>query len=150
MNHEHFREQIALRLYGELDVDETRALDLHVGGCADCRAFEARLGDGLGRVRELARTHGDVELPADWSERLREATRPSRRLSPWWTAVTSFAAGILVTALALHRGDAPASTSNDPRPTADESSYAHYLSETPPPPATGSGQLARLSAYLKR
>lgn len=154
MNHEHFREQMALRLYSELDLDETKALDEHLQRCDECRRFESDLTHGMGRVRSLAHARSDAELPPDWTERLAAATRDSgerrTRISPWLAAVTSFAAGILVAALVAHRADSPAHESNRHPVTVDEANYARYLRETPPPPSTGGGQLARLPSYVKR
>ncbi len=154
MNHEHFREQMALRLYSELDLDAAKALDVHLGQCDECRRFEAELTRGMGRVLSLAEARADAELPPDWTERLAAATRDRgerrTRISPWVAAVTSFAAGILVAALVAHRADSPAPESNRHPVTVDEANYARYLRATPPPPSTGGGQLARLSSYVKR
>jgi anti-sigma factor RsiW len=154
MNHDPFREQMALSLYDELGRDESIALERHLEQCDECRRFQAELARGMGRVRSLANARADAELPADWIERLAAAMRdegPRRtRMSPWVAAVTSFAAGILVAALVAHRADSPASESTRQSITADEANYARYLRATPPPPATGGGQLARLSSYVKR
>lgn len=154
MNHEHFREQMALALYDELGPDESLALDRHLAQCDECRRFETELARGIGRVRSLADARVDAELPADWIERLAAATRDQStrrtRMSPWVAAVTSFAAGVLVAALVAHRAGSPAPESTRPTISADEANYARYLRATPPPPATGGGQLARLSSYVKR
>jgi anti-sigma factor RsiW len=159
MNHEHFREQMALALYDELGPDESMALDQHLEHCDECRRFQSELARGMGRVRSMAEARVEAELPADWIQRLAEATCdevPRRaRVSPWVAAVTSFAAGILVAALVAHRVESPSPglpspESTRPTITADEANYARYLRATPPPPATGGGQLARLSSYVKR
>ena len=151
MNHEHFREHMALRLYGELDLDESKELDGHLAQCEACRRYQAELTGGLGRVRALTGSQGAAELPTDWSQRLAAATRDSERrstISPWLTTITSFAAGILVAALVIHRAQPP--TQDRDRVTADDANYTRYLRSTPPPLATGGGQLTRLRSYVKR
>ncbi len=154
MSHELFREHMALRLYGELDRDESAQLDRHLEQCAECRRFDAELARGLGRARALERTHADGGLPADWSARLAAATRDGgarrARVSPLLAAVTSFAAGILVAVLVTKRAPAPADDLHAPPVAIDEANYARFLGDAEPPPSTGGGQLSRLSSYVRR
>jgi anti-sigma factor RsiW len=161
MKHESIREWLALRLYDELDVRDREMLDAHLKTCADCREFASELEAGLGALRA---ERGAEEIPADWRERLRRSTSVETkraRLSPWWSSVAAFAAGILVATILAHRGGALApigeggdesvqkrvARNDDAR---ELSIYARFHGSTPPPIATTEGQLARLEDYWKR
>jgi anti-sigma factor RsiW len=116
--HDAFREQLALRLYGELSPTEEAALDAHVAGCTDCRAFAHELTLSLGAVvpdAGLVAAHAD-EMPADWVARLDRVTGtrppgpgPVRALA---TFATGLAAGILIALLA--RGTTSLGTAGTP------------------------------------
>ena len=149
MTHESMRELIALRLYGEIDAGERERLERHLGTCAECRAYASEIEAGLGAL--AGGTHEALELPGDWPERLREATREARRRAPipvWWAAVASFAAGVLAAAMIGRGGtDGPASA---PQPGRIPTTWERFHGEAPPPLATSEGQLARLGGYLRR
>ncbi|MFN0243592.1 MAG: zf-HC2 domain-containing protein [Planctomycetota bacterium] len=156
MKHEDIHERLALRLYGELDPAESRALDEHLRDCEECRQFASELEHGLGRVVAV-RTSARDELPPDWAERLQAATRdvattaprPSvapERLSPWWAAAAGIAAGLLLALSALRVGGGE--TTNAPRGE-ERSAYAHYYGGTAPPLATSGGQWSRLATQRR-
>jgi anti-sigma factor RsiW len=145
MNHETFHELIALRLYDEIDASDRSRLEAHLEICAACRVFAAEIEQGLGAVARAQRTEAD--LPADWTERMRRATLaspPLRRLTPWWTAVAGFAAGVIAT-IAIARGPAQA-----PANVATISTWERFHRDAPPPAATTEGPFARLGEYRKR
>lgn len=159
MKHEDIHERLALRLYGELDHAEALALDAHLEGCEPCRRFARELEQGLGRV-VAARTGARDDLPPDWAERLRVATRdvavtalpqPAPRaspahVSPWWTAAAGLAAGWLLALSALRVvGGDPAGA---PR-SEERSAYARYYGGAAPPLATSGGQWSRLAAQRR-
>jgi anti-sigma factor RsiW len=154
MNHESFRELIALQLYSELDANERARLEQHLKTCSDCRAFARELSSGLGAMRNLPVNETAGEIPADWRERLRRSTieEPKRaRISPMWSSVAAFAAGILLATVLMHRASGnpiELVASNDGAHV--PSIYERFNGSTPPPQATTGGQLARLSEYLKR
>ncbi len=143
MNHETFHELLALRLYGELSSDEERLLAGHLATCADCRLFGDELGRTLGLLAPESVTR---ELPADWRERLSARIASARRrrwLQPLATFAAGLAAGWLVTAALRPAGVPPATPERLDAPP-------FVLLSDPPPPATGRGQLARLSEHLGR
>jgi anti-sigma factor RsiW len=147
MIHEEFRELIALRLYGEIDGEERARLERHLGSCETCARFASEIEAGLGALPRGMRSRAGVELPPDWTESLREATREvrvGRGVAPWWTAVAGFAAGVIATAVIVRGPALPAP------PQAALSTWDRFHREEPPPLATTEGQLARLSEYLKR
>jgi anti-sigma factor RsiW len=162
MNHESYRELLALRLYGELDGADRALVDEHLKTCADCRALAGELESGLGALRAARIDRGADEIPADWRERLRRSTiaaSRSVRLSPFWSAAAAFAAGILLATVLAHRSN---DRSGDPsgdlvaRSIARNdgahplSIYERFNGSMPPPSASTDGQLARLSEYWKR
>jgi predicted anti-sigma-YlaC factor YlaD len=144
MDHGTYLERIALALYGELDAAEQRELELHLEACAECRRFSREMAAGLGRIAAGAVRAAD-ELPPDWSERLREASRPRPRAHPIWTAVAGFAAGVVAAAMI---GRAPPSVDRAERKT--PTTWERFHTDAPPPLATTEGQLARLGEYLRR
>jgi anti-sigma factor RsiW len=110
-DHELFRERLTLRLYGELDPEESARLDEHLLRCRSCRAFAAELAQGLGALpRELAPL-GD--LPAGWREGLlREAApaKPAQGPRTLLAFAAGLAAGLCAMALLHGAGPAPALT----------------------------------------
>ena len=81
------RDAISARLDGELHGDEAVRLDHHLGACADCAAYAARL-TGLNRVlpselsddRDTAAIWSRVQTVIDTGQKVAEAHRePSRR-----------------------------------------------------------------------
>lgn len=147
MNHESFRELIALRLYGEIDADERTKLERHLESCAECRRFVVEIESGLGAVARGSSGRIANELPPDWSERLREATREQRRptrIHPWWTAVAGFAAGVIAAAILGHGTESISIVERAP------TTWDRFHNETPPPLATTEGRLAHLGEYLRR
>ena len=168
MNHETYRELVALELYGELDAAETSRLQDHLRDCASCRDLRSELAGSLGVLRDRADhdRYGDSAdtLPADWLERMRatSAARPRRAGVP--LALTSFvsglAAGLLVmatwgdgreteravTALVPSNGSAAVSpfVAEPARPRSPRT--APFVPGTEPPPrATSRGLLAHAS-----
>jgi anti-sigma factor RsiW len=166
MNHEAFREQLALSLYGELDTQEAAELARHLAACAECRRFADELGAGLGRVAAARRTTLEHELPRDWRERLDLAwketspRRSSPTLSTWWAAAAGLAAGLLIawatfarvperSALPIVQQGASSDTTADGTAHA-ATAYARFKRAAAPPLASTSDQLARMTRYLKR
>lgn len=157
MKHEDMHERLALRLYGELDPAESRALDAHLYDCEECRQFASELERGLGRVLAVRASARDA-LPPDWAERLHAATRdvattaprqsiPPERLSPWWAAAAGIAAGLLLALSALRVGGDE--SMNTPRGE-ERSAYARYYGGTAPPLAASGGQWSRLATQRRR
>lgn len=147
MSHEPFHELIALRLYGEIDVLERAQLEGHLRACAECSRYAAEIESGLGLAPHGAGTRADLDLPSDWTERLRQATREipaRRRVLPWWTVAASFAAGVIATAV-IARGPSAPEPAREPLSTWDR-----FHREEPPPLASTQGQVGRLSQYLRR
>jgi anti-sigma factor RsiW len=151
--HERSRELLALRLYGELDLDERGELEHHLEACAACRAFAGELDRGLGR---LVATPVSGDLPPGWGERLRAATSLGRRrpvASRWFGlgAAAGLAAGLALAwglatlrpADSSGRSTLVASNGASSPPTQLDSSGA-------PPRARDGGELASLGRYLRR
>ena len=130
------KELLALRLYGELDPAEERALATRVAESSALQAYAAELEAGLGAVLRAPRP---ADLPAGWHERLRAeiAAEPSGR--PWLGALVGFAAGVLVTALLL-APDAPTERREVPA----------FRRAEPPPPAATRGAASQLASYVGR
>jgi predicted anti-sigma-YlaC factor YlaD len=148
MDHDKFRELLCLRLYGETDETERRALDEHLTGCADCRAYASELERGLGALPGRRAVRDD--LPAGWRERLGEVarTRPGRgRLLAF---VAGLAAGIAV-ALALR---APSASQEHSTPRTEVAELAglppFILRAEAPPMASVRGPFARLAELRAR
>ena len=95
-NCEALKELLVARLYDELDPDDARRLESHLGECAVCRDELVRLG----AARELLR-QAEPELPM--SPRVVLLTpRPFRR--PMWAFAAGFACAVLVLAAGLGAG----------------------------------------------
>ena len=149
MMHENFRELIALRLYGEIEEKDRSRLQAHLSGCDACARYAREIEAGLGALSRGGRASGAEDLPADWAERLREATRetaPRRRALSWWAAAASFAAGAIATAVVARGPSSPVPAVT----TGDASIWSRFHREEPPPLATTEGQLSRLTGYLGR
>ncbi len=95
-NCEAFKELLVARLYDELDADDARRLESHLGDCGVCREELVRLG----AARELLR-HAEPELPVSPRVVLL-APRPFRR--PMWAFAAGFACALLVLAAGLGAG----------------------------------------------
>jgi anti-sigma factor RsiW len=149
-DHETYREQAALRLYGELSPEERDELEQHLAGCASCATEVAALEAGLGR---LACPAAEEDLPAGWRQRLDEALGLERRRralrSPLWIAAASFLAGAT---LAWTVGRAtPAALPGDAHGTAAvPPGGVPFERATAPPRARDRGSLPLLELYLRR
>ena len=154
MTHETHREMLALRLYGELDVEDAVRLDAHLEECADCRAFAAELDAGLGALAGEVPVSVDGWLPADWDDRLETAVRATIPPRAWWPRVgpwVGFAAGILF--MWLLQGVEPVKGTMPDDPRAEQPAQAApptFERATPPPRARSSGTLARLARHRHR
>jgi anti-sigma factor RsiW len=100
--HDRYRDQLALRLYGELDQAETQDLEGHLADCLHCRSWALDLERGLGILASPGHPPA-AALSAAWTDRLhaeieRQLPSPSRRAALLVPAL-AFAAGILVTLL---------------------------------------------------
>jgi len=152
MKHESYHELLALRLYGELDANDERRLARHLAECEECALFARDLEATLGAVKTADERLRRDELPADWDERLRAATRPPRSLRPLVAFVAGLAAGLLVTwtarptpppSVPVGEPSTRVATSSDDEPS--------FVARTAPPPrATTPGQLGQLRAYIGR
>ena len=157
MNCTDAREQLALRLYDEIDERESAALQTHLESCAACRSFTNDLGRGLGRL--AANTPDD--LPLGWADQLRgrmaEEPQPRvRRSAP--VAGLAVGAGIAAGFL-LGLASAGFLTPQFTRSAPDHSSVdpgslirapTDFKRTTPAPLALAGGDLSRLQAYLRR
>jgi anti-sigma factor RsiW len=148
MNHESFRELIALHLYGEVEGEERARLERHLEECGPCRSYAREMVEGLGRIAADA-GHGSGELPSDWSERLRAAVREEPRVArmhpswPWWTAAAGFAAGVVAAGM-VGRTVVPVAVV-ERAPT----TWERFHAETPPPLATTESGLAHLGDFVR-
>ena len=150
MNHERIRELLALRVYGETDPEEERAIAAHLAECPACADFAAELGQDLGRAREL---RAQASLPDDWDANLAEATADLRRRS-WRRELllvgSGLAAGVLAmlawSAIQSPRATAPAVANMNP----DTPAFLRFQGDTPPPLATAGGPAARYLAWQAR
>lgn len=153
MNHETYREQLALRLYGELTEEEGRALERHLDGCEACAALARELSTTLGGL--VANAPDPRALPADWSERLRAATRavaPRRRVQPVASFVGGLAAGLFLAFLLTPR-DAGHGARTEPGVTIHTNAGegpSFTARATPPPQTTSTGTLSRLPELMRR
>jgi len=75
-NHAEFAELLALKLYGEIDAIEQRALGRARRTVRGVRRVRTQLGLRTGPTRDHCDARDD--LPADWIERLRRATRTEK------------------------------------------------------------------------
>ena len=96
MTHEEFDSLAALDAAGAATAEETRALDAHVAGCADCRRARDEYAEA---ATLLARDLKPIAPPSDVRARVIDGADvidfPSRRgMNPWWlaTAATLFLA----------------------------------------------------------
>lgn len=118
------RRELSARMDGAADREVDDALDAHVAGCPDCRAFLA----GAERLREVARLEpaGPVPdlVPRIMAEiRARAVVRPLRRwrVPAWSRYAAAFAAGALVAAIVagglpgVRRAPSPALAMEIPR-----------------------------------
>lgn len=143
MTHERYKELLALRLYDELNGDETGELDTHLEGCDGCRAYERELAGGLGSTMPPAA----ADLPEGWSDALRalvhDTPAPATPLRPWLVAAGSFAAGVALT-LAIARGDGPSRETPHEQST-EVAPTTPFERSAPPTPAASSGRFTLLS-----
>lgn len=162
MNHDEYRELLALRLYGELDPGEDLRLEEHLEHCPECRALDAELATGLGALRGEDLSELEVDLPDGWSEALSAGLRaePQQRApaldrrTGWLFAAAGFAAGLLCAA-ALFAGEGKRDTPAPPALPAGDGQVAEaprdaFHRDVPPPPARASRQLAQLAAIWGR
>ncbi|MEM7309219.1 MAG: zf-HC2 domain-containing protein [Planctomycetota bacterium] len=146
-NHEPFRELLALRLYGELDDAEARALAAHLAGCDACARFADELEHGLGAAPRGET--GAAELPDGWRERLDDAIRPAAASRWRWAA--PFAAGLAAGVLLMGLRPEPEReqrASGSSLVTNAGAGPELVLRPGPPPPASGRGTYARLGDLL--
>jgi hypothetical protein len=156
--HQTYREQLALRAYGELDDEELRALAQHLEACADCRAFAVELEralSSLSALREVPRTP-----PAGWLERTLSAARrealPRGRLALAAAFAAGLAAGVLLMAGLSRQAPDPSTVGGAPsapslpgrEPSPLERALAVAALDEPPPPATTAG-ISRLRPFLR-
>jgi len=150
MMHVRIRELLALRVYGETDPEEERAIEAHLAECAACAGFAAELGQDLGRARAL---RAQASLPADWDANLADATAGLRR-STWRRELllvgSGLAAGVLAmlawSALSKPAANPPAVASANP----DAPAFLRFQGDTPPPLATAGGPAARYLGWQAR
>lgn len=162
MNCTDSREQLALRLYDELDEREGAALQTHLDECVACRAFTGELEQGLGRLA----TSTPDDLPLGWADQLRgRVTEAPQSRGGRSNPVAGLAAGIGIAAgfllgLAAASFLLPRLTIGTPdhgrpdpvtliRPRADPR-HAEFKRTSPAPLALAGGNLSRLQTYLDR
>jgi len=156
MNCNDAREQLALRLYGELDDAEAATLRDHIEGCEECGAYSDELDQGLGR---LAVTSVD-DLPGDWVAELRErvggepeSIAHRSRAAAFVAAGIGLAAGFLL-ALAitplLDRNVPPEVEVGVAALPSPGPAQPGFRRASAPPLALASGQVDRLRSYLSR
>jgi len=144
-----YRELAALRLYDELEADDSARLERHLGGCAACAGFARELQAGLGR---LAQRPPVDDLPAGWRAGLDAALWGERRRaalrSPLWIAAASFLAGAALSwsvarppAARAPAGESVAAVGQEP---------GGFERASPPPRARDRGTLPLLDLYLRR
>ena len=155
MNHETYREWLALDLYDELDEGEAARLRAHLTECDECQALRRDLAATLGAHRRVVEPASD-ELPSDWVERLRATTevRPVRATRRGWS---SFAAGLAAGLLVMFGMQARPSRPTAPTPeamlllAASNARAAPFVGRTEaPPPSTSRGPLAHLPRWRDR
>ena len=108
MNCAEWEERIALYCGGDLAPAEARAVEAHLAGCGDCRAFESGLRESLGALHEahaepLAEAHFTA-LRARVLDQLAAGYRPWRRWA-WSGAALASAAVVLVLAVLPRRAE---------------------------------------------
>lgn len=104
MTHDEARELFTARIDDALDADARARLDVHLGGCADCR----RELDRLERTVALLRRARPVHAPAGFADRVIAAAPPVRRrrlarvfLHPLRVKLPLQAAALLVVAVTV-------------------------------------------------
>ena len=168
-DHETFRELLALRLYGELEPDESARLARHLTDCAACREEAGALERGLGSRIPSSAVEPATELPEDLARRTAALAGTvyseadaglGSGPETWIAALVGFAAGA-VFALGLRPDGAsgrpvpPAprpivQTTWSTAPVEEPADAARFERSDPPPPAPASGTLARLGTLLDR
>jgi len=150
MTHARCAELLALELYDELEAPERGELAAHLDGCADCRQLQRELARGLGALPRGTPVADPALLERCVQQAVtRERRSTLRRLVP---LVASFAAGVLLTVLALQQGRA---TAVDPAPedalvSVAEDTWKRFHADAAPPRAASSGSLSRYPAYVQR
>lgn len=154
MNHEAWREHVALHVYGELDEPEQRALLAHLGGCAACRGLERELRTTLvstaapANARAGANFGDSADLDLALQRLCAHAHPPARPRvgSSFWVGLgLGAAAGIVGVWLALAL---PASGRHGAPNSATLASS--WERSSPPPLARSGGEVALLGRYLRR
>jgi predicted anti-sigma-YlaC factor YlaD len=146
MNHATVHEWLTLRLYGELDEHEERALAAHLAGCAACRDFAGELARGLGSLpRAPAR---EAELPAGWSVSLAQRLATERRRR-WLRPVLTFAAGLAAGLVHMTSTGAPDRAPHRVQPELARST-PFVPSTSAPPPAASPSTFAELAALARQ
>ncbi len=160
MSCETHREELALRLYGELEPAEARALEAHLESCDACRAFADELERGLGRLAGAAPPEAPVPA-GPWSTPAAEivgAARPRWGRAPAWSlAAAGFAAGFLAAWLGLATPADPGAGTGPAAPAGASVELAAGVDPaggfgraSAPPPAAGPGSLGRVGHLLAR
>jgi hypothetical protein len=151
--HEPFEELISASLQGDLTSDERRRLDLHLDGCATCRATLGSFAD----QRRIMAGLRHVAPPRDLGARVRAGVEGgAHRATPWWRRPPAIFAGVggglaLVTGALLAivlLGD-PTDTPEVGQPTATPTATAGAtatVTPTVPPAATPSPILPPVSS----
>ena len=152
MKHEDIRELLALDLYGETDARERAKLTEHLRTCANCRAFQAELAQGLGRFTPTAPV---LELAGDLRARLETkigVEQRSRTRVRWLAITASFAAGVLLTALALRTSPAPLAPHGVPWTALVQSqpasAFQRFQRAEPPPECATTPGWGRIASEL--
>ncbi len=154
MNHDTFRELLALRRYGELSETERRALESHLEGCEACRSFGREFEATFGALEELERAQPYEGAPPAWLERLNAQVRAqprSRRFSPPSFAV-GLAAGLLLMSgvAAFLRTGASSGSRADATVISNAGTRTEFAARLDPPPRTSSRGLIAHVATLRR
>lgn len=152
MNCQDYHEQLALRMYGELDARATDGLELHLSDCAACRAFAGELEAGLGRLV------GDVEddLPEGWARELRgrvaaEPAATAPRSFAWVGIAAGFLLGLVSMSVWQGRAPRPDEVVESPNlAAAQDETQGGFRRSSPPPLAANVSDLGRLQTYLRR
>ncbi len=140
-----FEELLALELYDELPAEELASLHEHLVRCVRCKQAREELRAVQGVLRERAerlRAESlDDAVPASLSFKPRR--RPARTAA---LMLASFAAGMWL--MAQLRPGAEGPLSSPDAQGANVAEISTFERASPPPPATSSGALARVSILL--